>query len=64
MLNEVRNRVTPWRVTEAAPILGRHPHTIWRLIRVNEIESIRMGRSVLIPAGEVRRLLGMNGSAE
>jgi excisionase family DNA binding protein len=48
----------PWAVPEAAEFLGVSSRTLWRLIESHSIQVARLGRRVLLPDAEVRRLAG------
>jgi excisionase family DNA binding protein len=48
----------PWAVGEAAGFLGISPRTLWRLIDAGDVKVTRVGRRVLVPDNEVRRLAG------
>jgi len=45
-------------VQEAAQALGIHKNTLQKLINQGSIRVVRLGRRVLIPTAELRRLLG------
>ncbi|HKA06082.1 MAG TPA: helix-turn-helix domain-containing protein [Gemmataceae bacterium] len=51
----------PWKVAHAADFLGISARTLWRLIDAREVKVARLGRRVLIPDSEVRRLAGEVG---
>jgi excisionase family DNA binding protein len=51
----------PWGVSEAADFLGISTRTLWRLIDANDVKVTRLGRRVLVPDSEVRRLAGEEG---
>jgi len=44
-------------VAETAAILGVHPLTIRQAIARGELGAVRLGRRVLVPESEIRRLL-------
>lgn len=51
----------PWGVSEAADFLGISARTLWRLIDAKDVKVTRLGRRVLVPDSEVRRLAGEEG---
>jgi excisionase family DNA binding protein len=51
----------PWAVAEAAEFLGVSARTLWRLIDTRDVKVARLGRRVLVPDCEVRRLAGEEG---
>jgi excisionase family DNA binding protein len=51
----------PWAVAEAAGFLGISARTLWRLIDARNVKVARVGRRVLVPDSEVRRLAGEEG---
>ena len=51
----------PWGVLEAAEFLGISTRTLWRLIDARDVKVTRLGRRVLVPDTEVRRLAGGEG---
>lgn len=51
----------PWAVAEAADFLGISTRTLWRLIDARDVKVSRLGRRVLVPDSEVRRLAGQEG---
>jgi len=51
----------PWGVAEAADFLGISTRTLWRLIDARDVKVTRLGRRVLVPDTEVRRLAGEEG---
>jgi excisionase family DNA binding protein len=51
----------PWSVGEAAQFLGVSERSLWRLIDAKEVKVARLGRRVLVPDTEVRRLAGGEG---
>jgi excisionase family DNA binding protein len=51
----------PWGVAEAADFLGVSVRSLWRLIDVQAVRVARLGRRVLVPDTEVRRLAGEVG---
>jgi len=51
----------PWGVAEAATFLGISARTLWRLIDARDVKVTRLGRRVLVPDAEVRRLAGGEG---
>jgi excisionase family DNA binding protein len=51
----------PWAVAEAAGFLGNSTRTLWRLIDTRDVKVARVGRRVLVPDSEVRRLAGEEG---
>jgi excisionase family DNA binding protein len=48
----------PWAVGAAAEFLGISTRTLWRLIDAHNVKVTRLGRRVLVPDAEVRRLAG------
>lgn len=46
-------------VPAMADLVGCHPNTLWKAIREGEVEAIRVGRCVLIPAPVGLRLVGL-----
>jgi excisionase family DNA binding protein len=44
-------------VTEAAKILGLHPHTVRALVEDDRLHSVRVGKRILIPVAELDRFL-------
>lgn len=50
------NRIS-YRINEAASAVGVSPMTIRRLIQAGQLRTSRVGRSVLIPATELERLV-------
>lgn len=50
-----------WSVTEAAEALGVHPASVRRLIAAGQLGSLRVGRRVLVPDAELRRLVACGG---
>ena len=66
MTNEVQSRPQrlagkPWGVAEAAEFLGISTRTLWRLIDARDVKVTRLGRRVLVPDSEVRRMAGEEG---
>jgi excisionase family DNA binding protein len=51
----------PWGVAQAAEFLGISARTLWRLIDARDVKVARVGRRVLVPDSEVRRLAGEEG---
>jgi len=51
----------PWSVAHAADFLGISARTLWRLIDARDVKVTRLGRRVLVPDSEVRRLAGEVG---
>jgi excisionase family DNA binding protein len=51
----------PWSVAQAAEFLGISTRTLWRLIDARDVKVTRLGRRVLVPDSEVRRLAGEVG---
>lgn len=51
----------PWGVPQAAEFLGISSRTLWRLIDARDVKVTRLGRRVLVPDSEVRRLAGEEG---
>lgn len=43
---------------EAAKLLGLHENSVSNAIRRGELRAVRLGTRVLIPRGELERLLG------
>ena len=52
------------RVEELASILGLSALTVYRRCKDGTIRSARIGRSIRIPASEVKRLTGRRASKE
>ena len=50
-------RTRPYRLKELANETGLSYITLWRAAKSGEIESIRLGKAVLIPAAEAHRLI-------
>jgi excisionase family DNA binding protein len=48
-------------VEEAATSLSVDQDTLWRQIRAGRVKTVRIGRRVLVPMGELQRI-GMEGS--
>lgn len=46
-------------VAEAQQVLGRGKNQMYRDIHEGRVESIRLGRSILVPTAPLRRLLGI-----
>ncbi|PPG57579.1 excisionase family DNA-binding protein [Rathayibacter sp. AY1C5] len=46
-------------VTQAARVLGRGRGQTYEDVAAGRIESIRLGRSILVPTAPLRRLLGI-----
>jgi excisionase family DNA binding protein len=44
-------------VSEAARVLGLHPHTVRALVERGELYSVRVGKRILIPVAELDRFL-------
>ena len=51
----------PWAVSDAAEFLGISTRTLWRLIDARDVKVTRLGRRVLVPDSEVRRMAGEEG---
>jgi excisionase family DNA binding protein len=51
----------PWSVADAAEFLGISSRTLWRLIDTRDVKVTRLGRRVLVPDSEVRRMAGGEG---
>lgn len=47
-------------VTETAQVLDRGRNQIYADVAAGRIESIRLGRSILVPTAPLRRLLGID----
>lgn len=47
------------RVGDLAPVIGITEQGLWRAIRENRVESIRIGRCVLVPARAAAPLVGI-----
>ena len=52
-----RQPLQPWRVPKAAEFLGVSERHLWRLIAGKKIRAIHLGRTTLIPAAEMDRIL-------
>ncbi len=50
----------PVRVRPVAKGAGLSPNTIYSAVARGEVESVRVGKSILIPARVARRLLGLD----
>ena len=50
----------PVRVRPLATAADVTPNTLYSAVRRGEIESVRIGGSIRIPAREARRLLGLD----
>src|SRR4051812_43751561 len=57
-INPERPKGKPWSVTESATFLGISTRSLWRLIDGGDVRVARIGRRVLLPDAEVRRLAG------
>jgi excisionase family DNA binding protein len=44
-------------VTEAAKVLGLHPHTVRGMVEDGRLYSVRVGKRILIPVRELDRFL-------
>jgi excisionase family DNA binding protein len=44
-------------IREAAEVLGFSPHTVRSWIARRQLAHLRIGRSIRVPASEIRRLL-------
>lgn len=53
---ETRPAGKPWPLAEAAKHLDKSQRTLIRWHKAGQIRTIRLGRSVVIPDDEVRRL--------
>jgi excisionase family DNA binding protein len=51
-----RSAGAPWPVRTAAHFLAVSERHVWRLIVAGRVRAIRIGRRVLIPDAEVRRV--------
>ena len=51
------NRTKPYTVSEAARAIGVSRHHLYRMVKKRELECIRLGRKMLIPARVVFRIL-------
>jgi excisionase family DNA binding protein len=47
-----------WTVFEAAQALGVHHLTLRKAIARGEIRAVKIGKRVMVPKGELERLLG------
>jgi excisionase family DNA binding protein len=45
-------------IKEAAKLLGVHPNTLYRLVWHGEVKAARLGTRLIIPKGELERILG------
>jgi excisionase family DNA binding protein len=45
-------------VAEVAALLRVSPSTVWKAVKRRDIRSIRLGSRVLVPRGEIERLVG------
>ena len=54
MLSE---RTKPYRLKELAKETGLAYITLWRAVQAGEIEAVKLGRAVLVPAKEAHRLI-------
>lgn len=60
---EIHTRVAPYKVSDAASLTGLSTATLYRYAGSGQLKVIRAGsRTLLIPADEVRRLLGITGA--
>ena len=46
------------RAVDAARVLGLHPRTVVRLVKLNELEGARVGGMTLVRTSAVERLIG------
>ena len=53
-------REKKYKVPEVAPILGKSEKTIWTMVADGRIGVYRIGRSVRVGEGELRRILEEN----
>ena len=51
------DRTKPYRIKELAEATGVAYITLWRAVKAGEIETVKLGRAVLIPAREAHRLI-------
>lgn len=51
------NRTKPYRLKELAEETGLAYITLWRAVQAGEIEAVKLGKVVLIPAAEAHRLI-------
>lgn len=51
-------------VRETCAALGVSRSTVYRLLKDERLRSVHIGRRVLIPVSEIRRLIGPNGSSD
>jgi len=51
-------------VKEAAQLLGVHPNTLYRAVWRGELKAVKIGTRVIVPKGELERLLGYSLEAE
>jgi excisionase family DNA binding protein len=47
---------SPWPIPAAAAYLSVSERHLWRLIDASRVRTIRLGRRVLVPDSEVRRV--------
>lgn len=52
-----QERTKPYRLKELAEETGLAYITLWRAAQAGEIETVKLGRAVLIPAAEAHRLI-------
>jgi len=45
-------------VKEAAKLLGIHPNTLYRAVWRGEVKALKIGARLILPKGELERLLG------
>ena len=46
-----------YSITEVATSLGLSPSSIWKLIALNKLKAIRVGRRTVVPRSELDRVL-------
>jgi excisionase family DNA binding protein len=51
-------------VKEAAQLLGIHPNTLYRAVWRGELKAVKIGTRLILPKGELERLLGYPLGAE
>jgi excisionase family DNA binding protein len=51
-----------YRVPQVAEMLKLSQRTVWSLIQKGDIETVRLGRSVLVPARSLRKLLNADAA--
>jgi len=51
-------------VKESAQLLGVHPNTLYRAIWRGELKAVKIGTRLILPKGELERVLGYPLEAE